>query len=473
MTLSLVGPMGIVGPTGRNIQSSGTGGAVATMKANFTSNAARLTAAFQTMAPSRVPTTGKFWFGLVGDLGIQFDFATKKVSRVTLKPDGTVDTVGDSQDYTDENWAYGGYGLATNGPMLFAAWCSTDSECDRVRIGGNSMNGVTGGAGGTAVLATAYGVSPKPRGPRLLAFGTTVPSSTPYAWNVNAACQDACQPCAVNPSVKWPTPGQAKMTPISLTATNTGGGNGNPNFSSLSDIMGGSNILVAPKLVAGNGVDLVSLCRWATTRQVRLTPSPGVFLYDTSDGRYTTTQYTNARLFYGPSTSYGDSLYYGNSGFCTDYIGAIDNNKWHLIAELSIQEFDNLSRQLARGKDSVAIYQGMMPTNGSTVTFSKVAVYHTSYMAPGPSHISTACGTVGDTQFIDPGSWPATVDLNWIPTAPNCLGCTGSTTWISANDGAGGFYWQASTTTCSPGCSSIPPVVLPTALGQTTSTGCS
>lgn len=460
----------------QRLRATGTGKAIGLCPAHWQGGAVNMYPDVNDLYRSaQSPSTGKFWAGVLNGEGVMFDFATNLVTRVKIGPDGDVATVLGNVLYPKPIWS-NSFGLPQF-PWIFASWCpsSINEPCSRLHVGAycgpaTSSQGPQGDLSSLVILAATQVPSAVPYGDDIImAWGTTVDCSTPRKWYVNPCGRFVCPPCQLNTFI---APRRARVTGLSgLSDINTGP-RGNPNYVGLDGQIPTDGILQTAAVVDQAGREYAMSCLWVGG-------GPGGIIHPTlgtvlNDDETTQTQF-GIYVQLKPERQ--------TSPMCIDRVeGPWNPESWSLVVFVSLtQSLKPYLRDTFYTNNMMAVYQGVMRTDENPASFELAFVTH----GAGGVYPPYDCSNSKTLPWVDPASFPSTVQVSWIITAPECDldeptppgNVCGLTKWECINLTSRSFdppnlVWKKSDSTCGDSCHDVVPLFEPSFVGQTTQTGC-
>ena len=392
--------------------------------------------------------TGLVWCGLTDGPGVLLDLDAETISYVTLDSAGAVATTVITIPYPRP---WGPVGAGYNGPSAKLGWCWLD--CERLTILGET------GAGAGVVTPVAHWPIDQPNVDCTLAFGSTVPSGeSGILWDIKAICGSTCETCMTYDD--WPTPGSVDITGVDgLTLAEDA-----PfEVTVPGDI---SEPAYTRNAIDPNGVEWIAfsggsgvVCSYASEKWNAQWTEEDPEVFNDGVHRITATPRLLAWRTVPPVTviprvadAQGPAVVcYDEAAFPADSTGY-----WFVLAIVGFYKFEIASGQLVQIHSDGAVFahNGALPQDDTPTSFSRVGVFHVESNWLGAGLFSSFSPCAESPPYIDIESWPDTIDLAWIPTAPECgsdppttSSTTGSTTTASSTTGSS--TTETSTTTAS------------------------
>lgn len=207
---------------------------------------------------ANVASSGRFWIGIPGSVGVCYDYAAGQVQEVTLASDGSIASVDHTCAWTKDDFAamaYGGFGQ----PVVTLVWERFTSG-DRYTIGPSGLSRIARAHVSRTMETSDFTVC-------IGAEFTAVPvPKTSYSLSGVITGEIGCgvpsRDCRLCPDM--PTPGIARITG-SWSLTGYSGSRGTPDFTGLNDPLAvfGDELRPANRQQVGDdGVYWVSECQW-------------------------------------------------------------------------------------------------------------------------------------------------------------------------------------------------------------------
>lgn len=389
--------------TSGTIKQTGTGEAIA--KGTIRLNEYSTSPITLNCHPLTEVTSGQFWFGIVSGPGALVDLDAETLTYVTLDAAGEVDVTYNTVSYPLVDWNE--FGAIDHNPNVDLGWCWLD--CERLTILGRSH----------------YDVSPlamwpinQPNVNCTIAFGSTVPAgSDGIFWSLTATCSPMCEPCGRYSD--WPTPGEVAVDgPAGLTLDATAA-----HAITMTDISDLTRSIFADIVTDPSGVQWVAdqgLAENCTGCNLYKQIDHGtVFSSGGSDVRAVSSvlMFDNIGVAIAINSCFG--------GFCVDSgtIPVDGTGKMYLLAMVTFREDVTGGTFLCPTTTrNMALYEcgGFLPESSTPQAFTRVAVIRGGEY----NGLSAGCQATMDcedfTPYIDPASWPGSIDAGWVVTAPDC-----------------------------------------------------